>query len=179
MRVNTAQKFCCCHYFFFICSASTAENQQVGIGNLVIEKLTEVSHIHFAFSGIYHRNFRSDFDPVNRSDRFRYIRQLSHARRLNQYTVRCKFCHNFLQSFAEIPHERAADATGVHFCDFYACVLQKCTVNGYISEFIFNKNQLFPFVGLGNQLADQCCLPSAKKTGKNICFCHDINLLLL
>ena len=110
MGVDTAQKLGCRHYFFFICSAGAAEYQQIGIGNLVIEKLTEVSHVHFAFSGIHDRDFRAYFNSVNGSHRFCHIRQLSDTGRLNQDTVGSIFRHNLLQRFAEVSHECAADA---------------------------------------------------------------------
>ena len=79
MRINTAQQLNSGKNFCLIGSAGAAEHQQICVGNLIIEELSEVSHVHSAFSGIHNRDLRPDFNAVYRTNGFCHIRKLSNS----------------------------------------------------------------------------------------------------
>ena len=172
LGIEGAQQFRCGKCFGFIDHPRTAEDYQVGILNLVVEKFAEVAHIDFALAGIYHGHLCTDFNTVHGFHSLRNIRQFSDAGRLNDNTVRCKFFHDLLKSFPKVSDEGAADASGIHLRDFDPGIFQECTVNGDIAEFVFNQNKLFAFIGFRNQLTDQGSLPRSQKATENICFRH-------
>ena len=172
LGIEGAQQFRCGKCFGFIDHPRTAEDNQVGILNLVVEKFAEVAHIDFALAGIYHGHLCTDFNTVHGFHSLRNIRQFSDAGRLNDNTVRCKFFHDLLKSFPEVPDKGTADASGIHLRDFDPGIFQECTVNGDIAEFVFNQNKLLTLIGFRNQLTNQGSLPCSQKTTENICFCH-------
>ena len=78
-RIERTQQFSCSKCFCLINRPCTAENKQIGILNLVIEKLAEVAHIDFAFAGIYHRHPGADFNTIHGSHSSCHVGELSYA----------------------------------------------------------------------------------------------------
>ena len=148
--------------------------------DLIVVELTEVLHIDADLLDVRHCHQRTDLKvAVLRRilDRPAHVRQLAHARRLNQDMIRMELVHNLTQRLGKITHKRAADAAGIHLCDVDAGVLQESAVNADLAEFILNQDNLLSCKHILDQLLDQCCLPCSEKTRNNINFSHFCLLL--
>ena len=166
-----------CHaigYLFLACRSGVRQHNAACIGNLIVEKLTEVLHIHLALARIHDRGecvelCALDLQVLHRSD---HVRELTNARGLDQDAIGRILLQHLRQCLAEIAHQRAADAAGIHFVDLNTCLCQKATVNADLAKFVFNKHKLFARICLFNHLFDQRGLACAQKSGKNINFGH-------
>ena len=164
VRIKGTQEFHRLKRFGIIFAAGAAENEQVGMDDLVIEKLAEVAHVHFALGSIDDRDLCTELNALHRADSLRHIRQFSDARGLDDDAVRRVSFHDLLEGFAKVPHQGAADAAGIHFRDLNAGILQKTAVNGDLAEFVFDQNEFFALIGFLDQLADERGLPRPEKT---------------
>ena len=142
--------------------------------NLVIVELTKVLHVYFYLAGVnhsygiaQHHIFTRDFLHGGN-----HIGQLANAGGFDNNAIRMIPLNDLRQGLAEIAHQTAADAAGVHFGDLNAGILQKTAVNADLTEFILDEHQLFALIGLFNELFDQRGLASAQKAGKNVNFGH-------
>ena len=152
----------------------TAQNNGAGMLHLVIEELTEVSHIHLGLGGIHHggKTVQHHIMHLQILHCTNYITQLSHAGRLDQNAVGVIGLHHLPQRLAEIAHQTAADAAAVHLSNVDARLLQKAAVNADLAELIFNEDELLAGIGLSDQLLDEGRFASAQKAGENINFSH-------
>ena len=161
---------------------------QLGLGNgigpgqdnggggfhLVVVELSEVLHIHLDLARISNRHSiaQGDLvigDLVHGAD---HIGQLAHTGGLNENPVGIVFRNHLGQGLAEVAHQGAADAAGIHLGDVDARILQEAAVNADLAELILNQHQLLTLVALGNQLFNQGCFAGAQKAGENINFGH-------
>ena len=152
----------------------TAQNNGAGVLHLVIEELTEVSHIHLGLGGIHHggktvQHHIVHLQVLHRPDD---IAEFAHTRGFNEDTVGVIGIHHLLQRLAEITHQAAADAAAVHLGNVDARLLQKAAVNADLAELIFNEDELLAGIGLSDQLLDEGRFASAQKAGENINFSH-------
>ena len=158
----------------FLNAVGAAENYAAGVFYLVIKKLAEVFHIHFALISV------SYGDTAVKAEAFNvlvlyclyYVAELTYTGRLNKDSVGSKLCNNFLESLSKIANEAAADAAGVHLGNIDTGLLQKAAVNSDFAEFVFYKNQFFAGINFLNKLFDKSCLTCTEETGKNVYFCH-------
>ncbi len=93
--------------------------------NLVIVELTEVLHIHLDLAGVRHSHLIAQRhilggDLLGSSH---HVGQLAHAGGFDDNPVGVEFLNDFFQSLAEIAHQTAADAAGVHLRDVDAGIL--------------------------------------------------------
>ena len=166
---------------------------QLGLGNgigagqddgggsldLVVVEFAEVLHIDLDLTcvgngnGIAQGNFLIGH-LVHRADN---IGQLADAGGLDEDAVRSILLDDLGQGLAEIAHQRAADAAGVHFGDVDAGILQEAAVNADLAEFVLNEDQLLALVGFGDHLLDEGRLAGTEEAGINIDFCHSKHLL--
>ena len=166
---------------------------QLGLGNgvgsgqddggcgfdLVVVELAEVLHIHLHLAsignghGIAQGNLVIGHLPDGADD----IAELAHAGGLDEDAVGMVGLDDIPQSLAEVTHQRAADAAGVHLGDVDSGILQEAAVNADLTELILNEHQLLTLVGLGNHLLDQRGLAGSEESGINIDF-HSKHLLL-
>ena len=156
------------------CVVGVREHNTTGIFNLIVEELTEIAHIHFAFvhvrngcKTIEHRAVSSSV--LHRADD---IRKLSDTRRLNKNTVGTVLLKHFFESFPKISNQRTANTTAVHFGHLNACILHKSAVDADLSKFILNQYELFTRIGFLQQLFDERCFSRSEKSRKNINFRH-------
>ncbi len=154
----------------------TGARQHDGLGgfHLIVVELTEVLHINLDLAGIHHRNGVIQHHIMAGDllhSRF-HIGQLAHAGGLNHDPVRMVLLDHLMQGLAEIAHQGAADAAGVHLRNVNTRILQKAAVNADLTELVFDQHQLLSTVGFLNHFLDQGCLSRPKKAGINIDFCH-------
>ena len=156
------------------CGIGTGENDGGSGFDLVVVELTKVLHIDLHLAGIADSNgvTQRHFLIHNLLHSADNIGQLAHTGGLNDDPVGVVLRDDLLQRLAEVAHQAAADAAGVHFGNVDAGILEETTINTNLTEFIFNQNQLLALVGFLDHLLDQCGLAGAQETGININFCH-------
>ena len=142
----------------------TAHDDEVGVLDLIIEKLAEVAHVHAALARIDDCDSCADVCALDLLHCMRHVAELADAGRLDDDTVRSILVHDLLECLRKVTDQRAADAAGIHFGYLNTCVLEKAAVNGDLAEFVLDKNELFVFVALGYQLADERSFARAEKT---------------
>ena len=152
-----------------------AQNDRAGMLDLVEEELAEVLDVHLALGHISHGYKAVQLHrhvlgyAFHRVD---HIGKLAYAGGLDQNTVGVIGFDHLAQRLAEIAHQRAADAAGVHLVDHDAGFLQKTAIDTDLAKFIFNQHYLLALESLGKQLLNQRGLASAQKTGNNINLGH-------
>ena len=60
--------------------------------------------------------------------------------------------HDLVQGLAEVPHQGAADAAGVHLGDLDAGLLEEAAVNADLAELVFDQHDLLALQGVLQQL---------------------------
>ena len=157
----------------------TGQDDGGGGFDLVVVELAEVLHIHLDLARVGHGHGVAQRDLVIRhlAHSGDDVGQLAHAGGLDQNAVGMVLGNDLLQRLAEIAHQRAADAAGVHLGDVDAGILQKAAVNADLAELVLDQHQLLPLVTFGDHLFDQGRLARAEEAGENINFCHKKHLL--
>ena len=150
------------------------QNDGGGGLDLVVIELAEVLHIHLDLAGVHHGHSVAQGhivagDLVHRAD---HVGQLAHTGGLDDDPVGGILRDHLFQRPAEIAHQGAADAAGVHLGNVDARVLQKAAVNADLAKLILNQHQLLTLVALRNHLLDQRGLARAQEAGININFGH-------
>ena len=142
--------------------------------DLVVIELTEVLHINLDLSGIRngHPIAKTDVFAGDLFHRCNHIRQLAYTRGLNDNPVRMVLFNHFVQSLAEIAHQRAADTAGIHFRNVDTGLLQETAVNADLTKFILDEHQLLTAVGFLDHLFDEGGFTRTQKTGINVDNCH-------
>ena len=152
-----------------------------GVLHLVVEELAEVLHVDPGLGGVHHGDEAVELKlrglllhPLHGGD---HVGQFSYAGGLDDDAVGGVVLQHLLQGGAEVAHQGAADAAGVHLGDLHAGVLQKAAVNADFAKLVFNQYQLFALISFFNQLFNERRFACTQKAGKNCNFCH--NKLLL
>ena len=157
----------------------TGQDDGGGRLDLVVVELAEVLHIHLDLARVGHGHGIAQGDivvrhPTHGGDD---VGQLANAGGLDENAVGVVLGDDLLQRLAEVAHQRAADAAGVHLGDVDAGILQKAAVNADLAELVLDQHQLLPLVAFSDHLFDQGRLARAEKAGENINFCHKKHLL--
>ena len=160
----------------FLCGIGAAHNDNIGIFNLVVEKLAEVSHVHTALACINNGYLCADLNALNLLNGSGNIRQLAYTGGLDDNAVGSIIVNNLLQSLSEVTYQRAANTAGAHLGNLNAGISQKAAVNGYLAEIVLDEDQLFTLIALFNEFADKSGLACTEEAGKNIYYGH-INIL--
>jgi hypothetical protein len=142
--------------------------------DLVVVEFTEVLGVNLHLASVSHgygiaQNHIISSNLLHSSDN---IRQLTHTGRLDDHTIGMVLGNHFLQSLAEIAHQTAADAAGVHLGDVDASILQKAAIDADLTKFVLDEDNLLTTVCLADHLFDQGSFACAQKAGVNINFCH-------
>ena len=151
-----------------------AQDDGAGALHLVVEELAEVLHVDPGFLGVHHggEGVEQDIvavDPLHGAD---HVGELAHARGLDEDPVRRVLRQNLLQRPAEVAHQRAADAAGVHLVHLDARVLHERAVDADLAELVLDQHQLFALVRFLDQLLDEGGFPRAEKAGEDVYLSH-------
>ncbi len=152
-----------------------AQNHRAAGLHLIFKEFAEVFQIHPAFQHIHHCRCGMHLhaglsaDSLHRPDD---IRQLSHARRLDDDTVRVIGTGHFAERLSEVSDQRAADAAGIHLTDLHARLPQEASVDPDLTEFILNQHDLLVLQRLCQQFPDQGRLAGPEKAGYDIYLRH-------
>ena len=144
--------------------------------DLVVVELAEVLHIDLALGGVGHGDGAAQDHAgdalcyaLNSPD---HVGELAHAGGLDEDAVGVELVHHLLQGFAEVPHQGAADAPGVHLADLHPGVSEEAAVNADLPELVLNEDHLLALQCLLQELADQGGLPRAQEAGDHVYFRH-------
>ena len=153
-----------------------------GVLHLVVEEFTEVLHVDLGLGGVYHGDEAVQMQGgglllhlLHGGD---HVGQLAHAGGLDDDAVGGVVVQHLLQGRAEVAHQGAADAAGVHLGDLHAGVLQKAAVNADLTELVFDEDDLLTLEGLVQQLLDEGGLAGPEEAGDNVDFGHRIRSFL-
>ena len=142
--------------------------------DLIIIKLAKILHVDLDLTGISHSYLVANDHIVTGHllDRRNHIAELAHAGGLDDNAIGVVLLDDLGQRLAEVAHQRAADAAGIHFGDIDAGILQETPVNADLAEFIFDQHQVFTLVGLLDHFLDKGGLTGAEEAGINVNFGH-------
>ena len=142
--------------------------------NLVIIELAKVLHIHFALVDIDNNGVGAKLciGAVNTLYRLDNIGELSDTRRLNDDTVGMEFVKHTAKCGGKITDKRAADTARIHLGNLDARIAEEAAVNTDFAKLVFDKDELFTRISLGNKLLYKSGLSRTEKAGKNIYFRH-------
>ena len=142
--------------------------------NLVIIELAKVLHIHFALVDVDNNGIGAKLriGTVNALYRLDNVGELADTRGLNDDAVWMEFVKHTAECGGKITDERAADATRIHLGNLNARITEKSAVNADFAKLIFDKDELFTCIRLGDKLLYKCGLSRTEKAGKNIYFRH-------
>ena len=154
-----------------------AEDDGLGVLDLVDEELAEVLGVHAALADIGNGGaaLEGDFVAVhhvhhNAAD----VGELAHAGGLDDDAVGMIGIDQLVQRAAEVAHQRAADAAGVQLGDLDAGIAHEAAVHANLAVFILQQNHLFIAERAAQQLLDQRGLARAEETGNDIDLRHDL-----
>ena len=101
-----------------------AQDDSAGAFYLIIKKLSEIFHIHFAFFDVNHSGVAIQYEAIRVGglNRAYYVGELANAGRLYENAFRRIFFYNLFKRFAEVAYKRTAYAAGIHFGDLDAGV---------------------------------------------------------
>ena len=107
------QKSNSCDKFFFAYTCSSAKHDTLCVFNLVVVKLTEVFHIHFALCCIGNGSeaVKLNIFVINILNSLYNITQFTYTGRFDYYAIWGIFRKHFFECFAEISHKRTADTS--------------------------------------------------------------------
>ena len=164
--------------FFLRDGSGAAEDDGRGRFDLVGVEFAEIFHIDLALVGVRHGDETAKLQ-VRRLHALHgsyHVAELADAGGLDQNTVRVILLQNLDHGPAEIAHQRATDAAGVHLVDLDARLLHKAAVDADLAEFVLNEDDLFSGIGFPDHLLYQGRLARPQKTGVNVDDCHIIML---
>ena len=170
-----------CDTLLYLCIGHTVgvtQNDASGVFNLIIEKLTEIFHIHLTFVGVHYgrKAVQNRITTVilHTLHGTNNVTQLADTGGLDQNAVGMIFIQCFFQSSSKITNKAAADTSGIHLGHFNAGILHEAAVNADLTEFIFDQHQLFILICLAQHFFDQRGFTGTEKAGENINFSHMI-----
>ena len=112
--------------FLLICHIGAAQNNSTRISNLIREKFSEISQVHFAFFHIRHCGITVELDLTfifHVLHSLDHIGHLSYTGGFNNDAVRMVFLHHLHQRCTKITYQGTADAAGIHLADLNSCFL--------------------------------------------------------
>ena len=154
-----------------------AEDDGLGVFDLIDEELAEVLGIHAALADIGNGGaaLKGDFVALHHVHHHAAdVGELAHAGGLDDDAVGMIGVDQLVQRAAEVAHQRAADAAGVQLGDLDAGIAHEAAVNADLAVFVLQQNHLFAAERAAQQLLDQRGLARAEETGNDIDLRHDL-----
>ena len=152
----------------------TGENDGRGGLHLVVVELAKILGVDLDLACVYHghgiaQGHVRPGDLVHGTD---HIGELTHAGGLNDDPVRVVLRDHLFQRLAEVAHQRAADAAGIHFRNIDARILEEAAVNADLTEFIFDQHQLLALIPLLDHFLDEGGFTGTQEAGVDVYFGH-------
>ena len=142
--------------------------------NLVVVELAKVLHIHFALVDIDNNGVGAKLciGAVNTLYRLDNVGELSDTRGLNDDAVGMKFVKHTAKCGGKITDKRAADTARIHLGNLDASITEEAAVNTDFAKLVFDKDEFFTDISLGDEFFYESGLSRTEKAGKNIYFRH-------
>ena len=130
------------------------KNDGGSIGNLVVIELAKILHIHLTLINVCNGGEAIElgifsFHRLNSLDN---VGKLTYSAGLDDNAVGVELVKHLNKRLGEITDERAADAAGIHLCNFDTGILKEASVNTDLTEFVFYKHKLLGAVCLFDKL---------------------------
>ena len=154
-----------------------AEDDGLGVFDLVDEELAEVLGVHAALADIGNGGaaLEGDFVAVHHVHHHAAdVGELAHAGGFDDDAVGMIGADQLVQRAAEVAHQRAADAAGVQLGDLDAGIAHEAAVHADLAVFVLQQYHLLALEGAAQQLLDQRGLACAEETGNDIDLRHDV-----
>ena len=135
--------------------ACSRQDDGAGVLDLILVELLKVLQVDLALAGVDDGNGAADFGALDLLDRCNDIGEFADAGGLDEDTVRGELLDDFLQRGAEVTHEGAADAAGVHFCDLDAGFLEETAVDTDLSELVLDEDEFLSLISVGDEFLDE------------------------
>ena len=133
---------------------SMRKNDGGSIGDLVVIELAKILHIHLTL--IYVCNGGEAIElgifSFHRLNSLDNVGKLTYSAGLDDNAIGVELVKHLNKRLGEITDERAADAAGIHLCNFDTGVLKEASVNTDLTEFVFYKHKLLGAVCLFDKL---------------------------
>ena len=152
----------------------TGEDNGSSSFHLVVVEFAKILHIDLHFGSIHHCDGKAQNHIIigDFLNSRHHIRKLTDTGRFDNDSVRIVLFDHLMQCLAEVTHQAAANAAGIHFRNVDSRVLQKTAVNADLTKLIFDQNQLLTGISFLDHFLDQRGLTCAQKAGINIDLCH-------
>ena len=149
-----------------------------GVFHLVVEELAEVLHVDPGLGGVHHGDEAVELKlrglllhPLHGGD---HVGQFSYAGGLDDDAVGGVVLQHLFQGGAEVAHQGAADAAGVHLGDLHSGVLQEAAVNADLAELVLDEHVFLSLEGLAEELLDEGGLAGSQEAGDDVNLGHGI-----
>ena len=174
VRVVLAQELDGVEELLLLHPVRAAEDDGRGVLDLIVEELAEVLHVDLALGRVRHgdEGVQLQVVVVQTLHRADDVGELAHAGRLDDDAVRLELGHHLLERLAEVAHQAAADAAGVHLGDLDPGVLQEPAVDADLTELVLDEDQLLALVRLLDQLFDEGGLTGPQEPGEYVDLGH-------
>ena len=151
-------------------AVGAAQDDAGGGLDLVVVKLAEVLHIELDLVRVGDGGEAAELDILvhHLPGGGDHVGELAHAGGLNEDAVGMILVDQLAQSVAEIAHQGAADAAGVHFGDLDAGFAQEAAVDADLAELVFNQGQLLAGERLGDHFFDEGGFARPQEAGINV-----------
>ena len=171
VHVVTAQKANGAGQLALVHLLGAAEDNSTGMADLVLVELAEILEVNSALGGIGHGDSADQLHLGDLANHILHglhdIAELANAGGFNDDSVGMELFHDLLQRLAEVTHQRAADAAGVHLGDLDPGFLKEAAIDADLAEFVFNEDELLAAQGLVQKLFDKCGFTGAQEAGNN------------
>ncbi len=126
--------------FFLGNVVGVAQNDSRGVFDLVEEELAEVLGVDFELVGVHNGYRAADLGlfVAEAGDGADDVAQFADAGGLDENALGLELVDDLVEGLAEVAHETAADATGVHLGDLDSCVLHEAAVDADLAEFVLD-----------------------------------------
>ena len=153
----------------------TGQNDGGSGFDLIVVELAKILHVDLHLACVRNGNgiAQGHFLVGNLFHSGNNVGQLAHTGGLDDDSVGSVLGNHLSQRLAEVTHQGAADAAGIHLGDVDSRILEEAAVNADFAEFIFDQNQLLTLVGFLNHLLDEGGFTGTQETGVNINFRHN------
>ena len=143
-----------------------AEQHTACVCYLIAKELTEVLHIHLALVDVNDGNRAVKLSAlyICLKNCFSNVGELTDTRGLDKDPVGRILVYYLLECLAEISYKRTADTTRIHLGYFNSRILEEATVNAYLAEFVFDKNDLLALIRFVDKTVYKRSLTCAEKS---------------
>ena len=140
-----------------------AQYDACGVFDLVVEELSKILHVHLALLSINNgsESVENSAVRVRALDRLDNVGKLANSRGLDEDSVGSELGYNLLKRLCKVAYKRATNASRIHLVYLNSRFRKKSAVDAYLTELVFNENDLLATISLFKKLFNKCCFSRA------------------